>query len=116
GIIPIHEAAASRSQALSLKDRYLSWFTRDRFRAEHPVLLSLLTRRLKEVALPMHEQAEAERIFEEDVRKLSATDPLIWEFLPAVVKVCASFRRKHALVRCSAVALAAERYRQAHGA
>jgi hypothetical protein len=84
--------------------------------ADHALLLSLLTRRIAEVRLPMHEQSGAERQLEQELRHLPRKAVLTGLLMPAMSKLGAASRRKHAHVRCLAAALAAERYRREHGA
>jgi hypothetical protein len=57
----------------------------------------------------------AERDFEARVRDLAADARITRLLMPAVSKLGAGFRRQHAEVRCLIAALAAERYRRAHG-
>ncbi len=81
-------------------------------RADHALLLSMLTRRVKEVQLPMQEQAALEKRFEEEVQNLPGTAILPRTLLPSVFQTGDRFRRKHAMLRCTIASLAAERYRR----
>jgi hypothetical protein len=83
---------------------------------DHALLLSLLTRRITELQRPMHEQIGAERQFEQETRSLPREALLTGLLKPAMSKLGASSRRKHAYVRCAVVAVAAERCRRDHGA
>jgi hypothetical protein len=93
------------------------WYLRDRFRADHPRVLALMTRRIREVQLPPHEQAAAEQAFEAEVRALPPDEaPATRTLLPAVEKLGAAERRRLANVRSMIAVVAAERYRLEHGA
>jgi hypothetical protein len=85
-------------------------------REDHTLFLSLMNRRIKEVQAPMHEQAALEQGFEEEVRRQLFAGPgmarITRLLLPAMSKISAAFRRKHAYLRCTIAALAAERYRR----
>src|SRR5579884_262935 len=81
-------------------------------REDHALLLSMMTRRVKEVQRPMQEQAALEQHFEEEVHHLPETAILSRTLLPAVFQTGEIFRRKHALLRCAIASLAAERCRR----
>jgi len=81
-------------------------------RQDHALFLALMTRRVKEVQQPMHEQAALEKRFEQQVRELPKSAVISHLLLPAVSKMGEASRRKHAYLRCTMAALAAERYRQ----
>ena len=80
-------------------------------RQDHALFLSLMSRRLQEVQLPMHEQAALEKRFEQEIHELPRTAVITRLLLPAMSKLGEAFRRKHAYLRCTIAALAAERYR-----
>jgi hypothetical protein len=92
------------------------WIIRDNIRADHSHYLSLMAQRIKDVQLPTHEQADAERRFVIDVPDLPRKAVLSRLLLKAVEMLGDPSRRKQAHVRCAAAALAAERYRCKHGA
>jgi hypothetical protein len=94
-----------------LKNTALSFWRMDT-RSDDALFLSLMARRLKEVQRPLHEQADLEKQFEQDVRALPQNACITRMLLPAISKIGEAFRRKHALLRCTIVALAAERYRR----
>lgn len=94
-----------------LQNTALSFWRMDT-RADNALFLSLMTRRLKEAQRPMHEHSELDKQFEQDVRALPKNAYITRVLLPAMSKISESFRRKHALLRCTIVALAAERYRR----
>jgi hypothetical protein len=83
---------------------------------DNALFLSLMTRRVKEVQQPMHEQGVLEKEFGEEARALVGQHPrppLITRLiLPAFEKMSGAFRRKHALLRCTIAALASEHYRR----
>lgn len=79
---------------------------------DHALYLSLMAARIKEAQRPMHEQAAMEKEFEAKVRELPKNAVITRLLLPAVSKMGEAFRRKHALLRSTIVALAAERYRR----
>jgi hypothetical protein len=95
-------------------DSALIWLWRMDTREDHALMLSLMAYRIAEAQLPMHEQVQAECLFEQDVRNLPRTAILTGLLMPAVTKLGKAFRRKHACLRCMIVALATEHYRQTH--
>jgi hypothetical protein len=95
-------------------EELVAWWLRDNIRNEHPTMLTLMSRWVAITQLPFHQQAEAERQLEQEARGLPFSAFLTRLLVPAVVKGGDSSRRKHASVRCTIVALAAERYRQAN--
>jgi hypothetical protein len=95
--------------------RLFGWVARDRARAEQPLMLKLMTKRVEIAKLPLHEQPEAEKSADAEVRALPTRAVLTRLLLPAVQKVSQASRRKHAFVRCLVVSLALERYRQEKG-
>jgi hypothetical protein len=97
------------------RDTYLGWVHRDRIRNEHPLSLSLMTRWVEEARLPVHEQGRVEQGFTDELRNLPSHAVITRLMFPALNKFSEACRRKHAHVRCLAVALAAERYRRKHG-
>jgi hypothetical protein len=97
------------------QERIFGWIGRDKLRAEHVRFLSVMTRRIEKVQLPMREQPSAEGPFGGDLLGLPRTS-FLRLFLPALEKFDDSSRRKHAFIRCTSAALAAERYRRKHGA
>jgi len=94
-----------------LKNTALSFWRMDT-RADNFLFLSLMTRRLKEAQLALHEQAALEKQFEQDIRSLPQNAYITRLLLPAASKMGEAFRRKHAFLRCTIVALAAERRRR----
>lgn len=88
------------------------WVWRMDTRADNALFLSLMERRLKEVQRPLHEQAALEKQFEQDIRALPTNAYITRVLSPAIAKIGASDRRKHALLRSMIVALAAERFRR----
>jgi hypothetical protein len=100
----------------SWQERYFGWHLQDHFRSEHPVYLSMMTRRVAEVQLPPHEQGPTEQAFAAEAPALPKEAVLTRLFLPAVEKVGSVERRRLANVHCLGVAVAAECYRREHGA
>jgi hypothetical protein len=86
--------------------------TRIKFRESHPAMLASMTRFVDIARRPMHEQAPAERMLDAKLHGIKAVDPLAVLFVPALVKINEASRRKHVYLRCTDVALAAERYRR----
>jgi hypothetical protein len=85
-------------------------------RRYHPSLLRLLNEFVEIAKLPVEQQAERLKQLDQAVRQARAEgDLLVGLLMPAVVKIAEAFRRTQAQLRCAAVALAAERYRLAHG-
>jgi hypothetical protein len=111
GIVSMDELAQARSGWL--ESTFVSMWRMDT-RQDNALFLSLMTRRIAEVQLPMHEQAAAEKRFEQDARELPKT-AVITRLLMPVPKMGEAFRRKHAYLRCTIAALAAERYRREKG-
>jgi hypothetical protein len=95
--------------------RYFPWKTRHDARTEHPLLLSLMGERIEAAKKPLHEQLAADRDFTAKVRGMVVSAPLVAMLLPATEKVSEAHRRTHALLRCLAALVAAERYRRAEG-
>lgn len=83
-------------------------------REDHALALSLMARRIEEVQRPSQEQAALEKQFEQDIRNLPNNATFTRTLMPAMVKLGEAFRRKHASLRCTIAALAAERYQQKH--
>ncbi|MHB1423286.1 MAG: hypothetical protein ACYC3I_08840 [Gemmataceae bacterium] len=81
-------------------------------REDHALFLSMMNRRIEELKRPMSEQAGLEKQFEQDVRDVPKNAVITRLLLPAMSKMGGAFRRKHAYLRCTIVALAAERYRR----
>lgn len=109
GEVSIDELAQSRSGRLESTAISL-W--RMNTREDQALSLSFMTRRIKEVQQPMHEQAALEKRFEQDVRELPRNAFITRTLLPAVAKMGEASRRKHAMMCCTIIALAAERYRR----
>lgn len=96
-------------------ERTFGFFYRENVRAEHPTMLELMNRWVAIAHLPMPEQADAEQQFDLDVRALPATAILTRLLLPHLTKMGEASRRKHAYLRCTVTAFAAERYRRDQG-
>jgi len=109
GVASVDELAQTRSGWL--ESTFVSLWRMDT-RQDKALFLSLMTRRIAEVQLPLHEQAALEKHFEQEIRELPKTAVLSRLLMPAIAKLGESFRRKHAYLRCMIVALAAERYRR----
>jgi hypothetical protein len=87
---------------------------RDLVRAEHPLMLALMTKRIEAARLPLHEQAQRERSLADEVKALPMTAMVTRECQRGLDKMGPVCRRHQAYVRCLIVALAIERYRQEH--
>jgi hypothetical protein len=95
---------------------FFGWGERSLLRYEQPFQLSSLTRRVEAARLPLHEQSAAiKTLAAEEARSLPRDAILTGLMLPAVDKMCNASWRKHAQIRCLAVLLATERFRQANG-
>lgn len=81
-------------------------------REDHALYLSLMTRRIKDVQQPLHEHTAREKEFEQLVRALPEKAFITRLMLPAVPTANERFRCKHAYLRSTIVALAAERFRR----
>jgi hypothetical protein len=114
GDVALDQLEGSGRTSRSWQDILLGHVIRDNFRDEHPLMLSLMTRRVEETRLPLHEQAAAERAFHAEFRRLTEKAILTRLLFPAFNKVSEASRRKHACVRCLAALLAAERFRLKH--
>lgn len=105
------------SQSDRVKDTLISLWRMDT-REDHALFFSLINQCLKDAQLPLHEQAAAEKKTEQEIRAHIAPSALpgiamiTRLLLPAVSKIGEAVRRKHATLRCTIVALAAERYRR----
>ncbi len=93
-----------------LQNSFISLWRMDT-REDNALFLSLMTRRLKEVQRPLHEQAALEKEFEREVRALPKNAMITRLLLPAMSKTGETFRHKHALLRSTIAALATERCR-----
>lgn len=84
---------------------------------DHVLMLSLMACAIANAQLPMHEQFEAERQLDrkvQEVRRLPRRPLLTGLLMSPMTKRGGSSRRYHASIRCTTVALAAERYRRKH--
>jgi hypothetical protein len=111
GAIPLNQLGSGSVPA----ERWLRPLLRPVFKAEHPTMLSLMTRSVDAARLPDGQQAEAEAAVEADLRALPRTAILSRLLLPTLSKVAEASRRKHTYLRCLIAGLAAERYRRTHG-
>jgi hypothetical protein len=99
----------------SLWEEYAyGWSHRQKFREAHPTMLAVMSRWIEFAQLPLHEQIAAERQFDQELRELKESEPIAVLFIPALQKIGEASRRTHALLRCTMVALATERYRLEH--
>jgi hypothetical protein len=104
-------------QSDRLKETLISLWRMDT-REDHALFLSFINKYIKNAQLPMQEQAEVEKRIDQEVRAQVAPSALPGMamitrlLLPAVSKASEAVRRKHAMLRCTIVALAAERYRR----
>jgi hypothetical protein len=81
-------------------------------REDHALFLSLMTRRISDVQRPIHEQVALDKEFAQLVHALPKRAFITQSLLPALSAAGETFRRKHAYLRCTIVALAAERFRR----
>jgi hypothetical protein len=81
-------------------------------REDNALFLSLMTRRINEIQRPIHEQTALEKAFDQEFQTVPKNAMITRMLMPAISKVSEGFRRTHASVRCTIVALAAERYRR----
>ncbi len=97
-------------------ERIFGFIYRDNVREQHPKMLDLMSRWIAIAQLPMSEQAEAERQLDwQDLREMQVRNEGLAALpLKAMPHMGDASRRKHALIRCTITALAAERYRQTH--
>lgn len=109
GDLSVDELTDSRSDWI--QSAFISLWRIDT-RQDHALFLSLMTRRINELQLSMHEQGARDKQFEQEVRQLSKNAVITRLLLPAMSKMGEAFRRKHATLRCTIVALVAERYRR----
>src|SRR5262249_37267558 len=117
GYVSVDELAQSAgTQSNWLERTAVSLWRMDTSR-DHTLALSLMARRIRDVQLPLHEQPEAENRFEQEVRELPKNAVISRFILPAVSRMGEAFRRKHAYLRCTIVALAADAtaVRRRHG-
>jgi hypothetical protein len=111
----INEDLEENGGAPGERPSLLGWSLRDRFRGELPHALSALTRWAQACERPPHEQIQFERELSAEVEKLPRDVIHLKLLLPSLSRVADAQRRRHAHVRCMAVALAVERYRRTHG-
>jgi hypothetical protein len=88
------------------------FIARDRFRAEHTVMLSLFRWQIEIAQKPLHERGEAQDAWEAEINRIGRTPMTL--LLPAASKIEARDRSHHAQLRCTVAGLAAERYRLKH--
>ncbi len=100
---------------LRIRESIAGWTLRPLARREQLVMLRLANRAIENSRLPDHEQAQAERQLDRDLRQMIPGTPFVRILFPALTKVSENHRRKRALVRCLIVLLAVERYRLKHG-
>jgi hypothetical protein len=112
GQLPFSAAAGGRPNGA---EKLLNPVLQPGFRYEHPEMLSIMTRYVEASRLPMHERHAVETAIDNDVRALPRTAVLTRLLIPALYHVSGWHLRKHALLRCTIVCLASERYRRAHG-
>lgn len=112
GDVSISEMADGRSD---WNERVFGFVYRDNVRAQHPQMLTLMNRWMLTSQLPMPVQSKVEREFDKVAPELRARgNGLAALPLPAISKMGDASRRKHAYLRCTIAALAAECYRQKH--
>jgi hypothetical protein len=116
GDVTFSQVGGNANTPRSWKEVLFGWLMRDNLRAEHPTYLTLATHRVAEVRLPPPDQAAAERAFAAEVRALPKQAIFTRLLLPAVEKLGVAERRRLAVLRCTAVCLAAERFRKARAA
>jgi hypothetical protein len=99
------------------QEELLGWHLRDKIRAAHPVFLDFMTRVLATAQLPPQEQEAAEQVLAAAIRtQVREKNGALLHLVPAFPKIGSASRHKLAWLRSLVVALAAERYRHAHGA
>lgn len=113
GTVPL-SALAGGPGTPSATERLLGGLLRPSFKAEHPGMLDMMTRRVEAAKLPPHEQAAEQAAFNAEVAALPRTAVLTRLLLPAVDKIAQSFRRKHGQLRSLSACVAAERFRRAN--
>jgi hypothetical protein len=95
------------------QERFLPFLTEDYVRAVHPDLFTYMAKLRAAGELPPRARDQA---MQQIVREARAAGPNpVTLFMPAFAKLADAFARCHAVLRCTAVALAAERYRRLHG-
>jgi hypothetical protein len=93
----------------------LGWGVRHNLRAEHPLMLSLMTEGVRIVQLPREERAAALRRYEGEIDTLPQTTVLTHLLLPNLPMLIKGSQEKKALIHGTVAALACERYRQKEG-
>jgi hypothetical protein len=82
------------------------------FKSQRAAVLRILTQLVEAAKLPPEEQAPRNKQFSAEIRNHGL---LVRVFVSAVTKVAEANQRSLAVLRCALVAVAAERYRRAHG-
>jgi hypothetical protein len=101
---------------LDLGERFMSWRAPSMARREMPLMLRIMNKAISNARLPEHEQKDAERELDAELRGLRARGVMLTTMLiPAMVKFNDANRRKVATMRCLRVLVALERHRQAKG-
>src|SRR5262249_6468434 len=100
------------------ESRVGNWLLKPYLPGDHAVFLEIVTKAYEARLLPDHEQREALKQVERDIRSLPPSgfgSRLTRLLTPAFTKIHDASLRIRASLRCAAVGLAVERYRLAHG-
>ncbi len=97
----------------SWADSVTAFTERDYIRAQHPDFLALETEMIRIAALPASERSAPLATL--DAKFKSQPPGIVRLLLPAFLKIAADAQRTDSRLRCLIAALAAERYRRAHG-
>ena len=95
------------------QERFLPFLTQDYVRGVHPDLFTYMARLRAAGELPPRARDQAMQQVIREARAAGLNPVTL--LLPAYAKLADAFVRCHAMVRCTAAALAAERYRRLHG-
>jgi hypothetical protein len=112
GAIPVSQFVGRTPHPV---EKLLGPVLRPSFRSEHTSILSWMTRYVDSTRLPPRDQIAAVEAIRTEIGSAPRTAILTHLLMPSLVKVSESSHRKHAQMRALIAALAAERYRQAHG-
>jgi hypothetical protein len=115
GKIHVEDVYSDKDPDVGWRVKYAKWTIRDGIRRGSPQLLELHNRAVEVARLPLYEQAAAEKALEGEIVSLARSSPYFKSSCPDAWFVGQEFRGKVALLRCLAVLLALERYRQERG-
>jgi len=118
-IVQYHDPGEFKSRELGLGNLYPNWLSAHYIKQGHARLLRMMTESVEIAQLPTEQHAprfdELERTVQQESDAKNVGEALVGLLVPALGRIGEAYRRSQANLRCAYVALAAERYRLAHG-